>query len=390
VASAPADAEAAPADATPTDLPPEDATAADAPPADPRTAPATGGPAAESGPDAYSDERTTVLGGNGRPTAAAGGNGTRVLLTKEPVPEPSAAHRAPAPKAEGTPAVGDGPATPGGGTRLPGFGPAPAPYGPGGEGTGGHAAPGTPGTFASVPPGPDGPDRPGGNAGGGKRKGRRGLVIAAGVVVVALLGTVFALSLNGKKDEAHGKDTGGTSASTGGSGGHGTAKQPGEQGTGRKPGGSGSGSATPGTGTGSPQKTYNAPEGFSVGLPAGWVADQVKSDEVHFKGPQGQQLDITWDSGANPLTALYSQASNIDLDKYHQISIGPADYRDWPAADWQFTYEDQGTPYRRIDRDFVASGVGYAMMYTAKTSDWDTGLRSATWSTFTRTFQPKK
>ncbi|MFD1273812.1 hypothetical protein ACFQ51_25215 [Streptomyces kaempferi] len=75
---------------------------------------------------------------------------------------------------------------------------------------------------------------------------------------------------------------------------------------------------------------------------------------------------------------------------YQKIRIEKADYRGWNTADWEFTYQDGGTKYRSIDRGFVVNAhQGYALMYTAKASAWDSDLRKDTWQTLTKTFQPK-
>ena len=46
------------------------------------------------------------------------------------------------------------------------------------------------------------------------------------------------------------------------------------------------------------------------------------------------------------------------LPNYQRISIATVDYRDYPAADWQFTY---ATQTQVIDRGFVAGNKGYAL-----------------------------
>jgi hypothetical protein len=77
--------------------------------------------------------------------------------------------------------------------------------------------------------------------------------------------------------------------------------------------------------------------------------------------------------------------------QYKKLRIEQVDYRGWNTADWEFTYTDDGTAYRTIDRGFVVNGsLGYALMYTAKSAAWDSALRESTWKTLTDTFTPKK
>ena len=76
--------------------------------------------------------------------------------------------------------------------------------------------------------------------------------------------------------------------------------------------------------------------------------------------------------------------------QYKKIRIEHVSYRGWNTADWEFTYVDGGTGFHTIDRGFVVNAhQGYALMYTAKDSAWDSALRKSTWATLTGTFQPK-
>jgi hypothetical protein len=76
--------------------------------------------------------------------------------------------------------------------------------------------------------------------------------------------------------------------------------------------------------------------------------------------------------------------------QYHRIRIEQVGYRGWNAADWEFTYSDDGTMYRVIDRGFVVNDhQGYALMYSAKSAEWKSDLRKDTWKTLNNTFEPK-
>jgi hypothetical protein len=85
-----------------------------------------------------------------------------------------------------------------------------------------------------------------------------------------------------------------------------------------------------------------------------------------------------------------NQERYMTRSQYKRIRIEAVNYRSWNTADWEFTYTEGGTEYRSIDRGFVVdSQQGYALMYTAKASEWSGELRKDTWRTFTRTFKPK-
>ncbi|MER7926368.1 serine/threonine-protein kinase [Streptomyces sp. NPDC096057] len=248
---------------------------------------------------------------------------------------------------------------------------------------------------------------------------KRTLVIIAVVIALAVIGAVLALTLGGgddsgskgskdnggakagggvsasastsadeKKDDGDTKTTGGTSSdsSATASAGENTASS----GTGAS---SGSGDETKGSSDGAAVvKTYKASQGFSIGLPAGWSYQSTDSAGVRLAGPDGQKLLIAWTSTpkSDAVADWKNQEQYMTRSGYSRIRIEKVDYRGWNAADWEFTYQDGGTKYRTIDRGFVVnSHLGYALMYTAKAANWGTELRKDTWTTLTKTFQPK-
>ncbi|MFF1700575.1 serine/threonine-protein kinase [Streptomyces sp. NPDC058252] len=256
---------------------------------------------------------------------------------------------------------------------------------------------------------------------------RRTLVIIAVVVALAVLGTVLALTLGGDDGGSKDSKSGGTKAvaSSGASRGSGSAGS--GSGGGSKNGGdsahtdsgdktgaaTGSGleetanatsgataSASVSGGADSDGKasgstavsTYKAGQGFSIGLPKGWKYQSTDAAGARFTGPDGQKLLVGWTTTPkdDPVADWKNQERYMTRSQYKRIRIEKVDYRDWNTADWEFTYTDGGTKYRSIDRGFVVnSHQGYALMYTAKASNWDSRLRKDTWQTLTKTFQPK-
>ncbi|MBK3578584.1 serine/threonine protein kinase [Streptomyces sp. MBT65] len=249
---------------------------------------------------------------------------------------------------------------------------------------------------------------------------KRTLVIIAVVVLLAVIGVVLAFTLGGgddsgskgskkndggktvasasasastgtdtKKDDDDTASTGGGQAdsSTTASASSGTSSSTGTNASG------GSGTETDGSSDGAAVvKTYKGSQGFSIGLPAGWSYQSTDSAGVRLVGPDGQKLLIAWTSTpkSNPVADWKNQEQYMTRSGYTRIRIAGVDYRGWNAADWEFTYVDGGTKYRTIDRGFVVnSHLGYALMYTAKADSWDSELRKDTWTTLTKTFEPK-
>jgi tRNA A-37 threonylcarbamoyl transferase component Bud32 len=262
---------------------------------------------------------------------------------------------------------------------------------------------------------------------------KRALVVVAVVVVLAVLGTVLALTLgdDGSKDDkgAGTKSAVSNGASSGDSGKSGSGKGSGSgTGTGkgddegaeadeRSADGStaGSGTSTDDSDEGSGSSgssdsssdgssgssdssgdgkvtTYKGAQGFSIGLPKGWKYKTTDSAGARFTGPDGQRLLIAWTSTPkdDPVADWKNQERYMTRAQYHRIRIEKVDYRGWNTADWEFTYSDDGTKYRVIDRGFVVNDhQGYALMYSAKSAGWGGSLRKSTWKTLNTTFEPK-
>ncbi|WP_062640399.1 serine/threonine-protein kinase [Streptomyces maremycinicus] len=241
---------------------------------------------------------------------------------------------------------------------------------------------------------------------------KRTLVIIAVVVALAVLGTVLALTLGGDDDTAGGaKDGGASRAVATGSAGADTKE---DEDSGTRTDGSSSQSsrasasaASPGSASGDTSApggagtagaaeastTHQGGQGYSIGLPAGWKYQSSDSAGDRFTGPDGQKLLVAWTTTpkGDPVADWKNQERYMTRSQYKKIRIAAVDYRGWNTADWEFTYTDGGTAYRTIDRGFVVNdGLGYALMYTAKSAAWGTELRQATWKTLTETFTPKK
>ncbi|MFE2211764.1 serine/threonine-protein kinase [Streptomyces canus] len=243
---------------------------------------------------------------------------------------------------------------------------------------------------------------------------RRTLVIIAVVVALAVIGTVLALTLGGddndgakgggskvtagasasadtKEDESGGtRSDGATTGSASPETGAGAGNTPSTEESGRSSeGSSGSGGSAD---DGAVASTHKGSQGYSIGLPKGWKFQTSGSAGDRFTGPDGQKLLVAWTTTpkGDPVADWENQEQSMRRSQYTKIRIEKVGYRGWNAADWEFTYVENGTKYRTIDRGFVVNGhLGYALMYTAKAANWGTELRKDTWHTLARTFEPK-
>ncbi|MGR8008850.1 protein kinase domain-containing protein [Streptomyces hypolithicus] len=250
---------------------------------------------------------------------------------------------------------------------------------------------------------------------------RRTLVIVAVVAALAVLGTVLAIALGGGDEGTRGKD--GPSASSGataggdgknaGQGADKDAKKPESPGTspddGASPGAGGKGgepSGDPGDDDSSSDdvsdggggkggddlKTteYRDEQGFSIGLPEGWKFEKTGSAGARFSGPDDQRLLVGWTASPkdNPVADWISQETFMRRDGYKRVKIAAVDYRGWPAADWEFTFNEDGQGFRSVDRGFVVNAkLGYGILYTARAENWSDA--KPTLDSFFKTFKPR-
>ncbi|MFF7792030.1 protein kinase [Streptomyces sp. NPDC007991] len=258
-----------------------------------------------------------------------------------------------------------------------------------------------------VMPRPDLPPRPAPRAPLTDVVPRRTMMIIAAVVVLAVIGTVLAIALSGdgkgSKGAAGGNGgkavaTASTSTDTKGDKSDGTrtdsaASQPASSAPAANGTPSGKASESSGGGKGTAAvSTHQGGQGYSIGLPKGWKYRSTGAAGDRFTGPDGQKLLIAWTSTpkGDPVADWKNQERYMVRAQYKKIRIEQVDYRDWNTADWEFTYVENGTRYRTIDRGFVVDDrQGYALMYTAKAADWGGDLRRQAWRTLTRTFEPK-
>ncbi|MFI2759809.1 serine/threonine-protein kinase [Streptomyces echinatus] len=254
---------------------------------------------------------------------------------------------------------------------------------------------------------------------------KRTLVIIAVVVVLAVLGTVLALTLGGG-DDKNGANSGAKAAASSSASakqdkgkGAGTATGTRTDGAGAASTATGSapdtaadadasptsgdadasddsdasdGSGPKGSGSAPAESTRKGGQGYSIGLPKGWKFKTTVSAGDRYTGPDGQRLLVAWTSTPkdDPVADWKNQERDMVRDQYRKIRIEQVDYRGWNTADWEFTYTEDGTGYRTIDRGFVVNDhLGYALMYSAKAAHWNGDLRKDTWKTLTESFKPK-
>jgi len=136
--------------------------------------------------------------------------------------------------------------------------------------------------------------------------------------------------------------------------------------------------------------TYTDPVGYSIARPDGWTISR-NGPRVDLRDPttgRFVRIDSTDEPKSNPEADWRNQEISVRqrLPGYERISIDTVDYRDYPAADWQFRFNGSNGKVRVISRGFVAQGRGYAIYWSTADSRWEEDLDY--FATFTESFRP--
>ncbi|MGZ4638379.1 MAG: serine/threonine protein kinase, partial [Actinomycetes bacterium] len=118
-------------------------------------------------------------------------------------------------------------------------------------------------------------------------------------------------------------------------------------------------------------RTYTDPTGFSVAVPQGWQTSR-SGTQVKFQDPSSNRyllVDQTDQPKKDPKKDWERQEKSFAAthDNYRRISIETVSYRDYPAADWKYTY---ATQTRVTNRGFVTGGKGYALYMSGPQGTW--------------------
>ncbi|MEV5653600.1 serine/threonine-protein kinase [Streptomyces sp. NPDC052291] len=234
---------------------------------------------------------------------------------------------------------------------------------------------------------------------------RRTLAIIAAVIVLAVLGTVLALTLGGgdDPDDSGSKNTGASAPAatpgTGGSSDPADAEQGGsgkEQESGK---GEDKGKGADGNGDAG-QQGEDGKKGDTAedAVPAGYHTVTNKRFHFSIAMPKGFRFDTTSGQGAGAIYNADGGFPRLQVDytsspggdaaaawnaarggvassssNYHHLGIQKVQYKGYPTvADWQFERTQHGQRVRVLNRGFKADGShGYAIMISCKADEWD-------------------
>ncbi len=137
---------------------------------------------------------------------------------------------------------------------------------------------------------------------------------------------------------------------------------------------------------------YHDPTGFSIGMPANWQVSH-QGHLVYIQGPNSGRfliIDQTAHPKPNPLADWRQQeaARLSTFPGYHRIRLQAVHYAQAErAADWEFTYDDNGQLTQVLNRNILANAHhAYALYWSTPASEWKTSYHY--FRAFAATFRP--
>jgi hypothetical protein len=137
---------------------------------------------------------------------------------------------------------------------------------------------------------------------------------------------------------------------------------------------------------------YHDPTGFSIGMPENWRISH-QGHLVYIQDPNSGRfliIDQTTHPKPNPLADWRQQeAARIStFPGYHRIRLQAVRYAQAErAADWEFTYDDNGQLTQVLNRNILANAHhAYALYWSTPASEWKTSYHY--FRAFAATFRP--
>jgi hypothetical protein len=121
---------------------------------------------------------------------------------------------------------------------------------------------------------------------------------------------------------------------------------------------------------------FEDPEGtYRLSFPPTWAPDD-QGPYTDFTEPGGERLfrvQPTTD-GMAPLDAQRSLERSFEArhpdDDYHRVRLGTTSFRSLPAAEWEFTFLDEGRLTRGYDITFLVGQHRHAILFLAPADRW--------------------
>jgi hypothetical protein len=123
-------------------------------------------------------------------------------------------------------------------------------------------------------------------------------------------------------------------------------------------------------------RTFQDPDGtYRLSFPPTWTPTD-RGPFIDFTEPGGERffrVQPTTD-GMAPLAAQQTLERSFVArhpgDDYRRLRLGPTTFRSVPAAEWEFTFLDEGRLTRGYDITFTAAGRRHAILFRSPADRW--------------------
>jgi hypothetical protein len=123
-------------------------------------------------------------------------------------------------------------------------------------------------------------------------------------------------------------------------------------------------------------RPFQDPDGtYRLSFPRTWTPTD-RGPFIDFTEPGGERffrIQPTTD-GMDPLTAQRSLERSFMArhqgDDYKRLRLGPTTFRSVPAAEWEFTFLNDGRLTRGYDITFTAAGRRHAILFQSPANRW--------------------
>jgi hypothetical protein len=132
--------------------------------------------------------------------------------------------------------------------------------------------------------------------------------------------------------------------------------------------------------------------GFTIDYPSDWRVSR-EGNYTDFRHPDSAAAlrVVVQDSNARSAESAW-----LDLERrfrteqqgYSRIRLEPTEFKDFDAAEWEFTYQRRNVQLHNLDLGVVTGAKGFTLNFEARQSDWD--IVKAFMDRFERSFEPPR
>jgi eukaryotic-like serine/threonine-protein kinase len=118
------------------------------------------------------------------------------------------------------------------------------------------------------------------------------------------------------------------------------------------------------------------PLGFQVAVPTGWTRRSSGGSRVDYVSPTNSamylRVDQTPQAAPSALQAWrdYEPTLARQLPGFHLLRLESVPFRQWQAADMEFTWRSTNTTLHVLDRGFITNPRGFALLMSAPEDSW--------------------